>query len=156
MSSEGAVSDLTVRQTLFQICWSKRITYLGKPSSNKISFCLEFFWMTLTTPPPVFSRPGQSQGLLYKHLCHSFISSLTDWLILYLKKSLRRHHAQTIRYGASSHKTKYIDIFKREYISWRASQLLYWFKSYGGFAERVDFAYWWSCIWRVCACLQTG
>ena len=27
-----------------------------------------------------------------------------------------------------------------------ASKLLYWFKSYGNFAELVDFAYWWSCI----------
>ena len=29
---------------------------------------------------------------------------------------------------------------------WRASKLLYWIKSYGNFADLVDFAYWWSCI----------
>ena len=28
----------------------------------------------------------------------------------------------------------------------RASKLHYCFKSYGDFAELVDFAYWWSCI----------
>ena len=28
----------------------------------------------------------------------------------------------------------------------RASKLHYWFKSYGDFAEWVDFAYWWNFI----------
>ena len=53
----------------------------------------------------IFRRLGQSQGLLYKHLCHFF----------------------------------------RDSKSWRASKSLYWFKSYGNFAEWVDFEYWWSC-----------
>ena len=30
----------------------------------------------------IFSRPGQSHGLLYKHLCHNSINSLSQWLIL--------------------------------------------------------------------------
>ena len=29
----------------------------------------------------IFSRPGRSQGLLYKHLCHSLINSFTDPLV---------------------------------------------------------------------------
>ena len=32
--------------------------------------------------------------------------------------------------------------------SQRASKLHYWFKSYGDFAEWVDFAPWWSFIWK--------
>ena len=43
--------------------------------------------------------------------------------------------------------------FFRDSKSWRASKSLYWFKSYGIFAEWVDFAYWWSCI-RKGLCLQ--
>ena len=56
----------------------------------------------------MFSRPGWSQGLLYKHPCHW----LTDWLSHPLVQIyLRRRHAQTVTNGASSHKTNYIDIF---------------------------------------------
>ena len=49
------------------------------------------------SPPwlPMISRPGRSQGLLYKHLRHSF----NDWLILKLK----------YLNGASNHKTNYKD-----------------------------------------------
>ena len=47
--------------------------------------------------------------------------------------------------GASSHKTNYIDIFP-EILNLEGRQKIYWFKSYGDFAEWVDFAYWWSCI----------
>ena len=55
----------------------------------------------------VFSGPG----LLYKHLCHSFIHSLTDWLTHPLVQiTLWRCHAQTVKIGASSHKTNYIGI----------------------------------------------
>ena len=36
----------------------------------------------------------------------------------------------------------------------RSSKLLYWFKRYGDFAEWVDFAYWWSCIWKGLPCSQ--
>ena len=88
----------------------------------------------------IFSRPGQSQGLLYKHLRNSLTDSFIDHL---LKIFLQCRHTENIKNGASSHKTNYSD---RECKSWRESKLLYWFKSYGDFAECVDFAYWWSCI----------
>ena len=43
--------------------------------------------------------------------------------------------------------------FFRDSKSWRASKLLvHWFKSYGNFAEWVDFAYWWSCIGKGLPC----
>ena len=35
-------------------------------------------------PAPFFSRPGQSQGLLYRHLLHYLINSLTHGLWKYL------------------------------------------------------------------------
>ena len=38
--------------------------------------------------------------------------------------------------GAFSHKIDYV-------ASGRASKSHYWFKSYGDFAELVDFSYWW-------------
>ena len=47
--------------------------------------------------------------------------------------------------GASSHKTNYIEIFSEILIP-EGHQKLYWFKSYGDFSERVDFAFWWSFI----------
>ena len=56
---------------------------------------------------------------------------------------------EILLYGASSHKTNYINRYSK---SWRASKSLYWFKSYGNFAERVDFAYWWSCIGKGLSC----
>ena len=42
--------------------------------------------------------------------------------------------------------------FYRDSKSWRASKSLYWFKSYGDFAEWVDFTYWWSCIGKGMPC----
>ena len=51
-----------------------------------------------------FSRPGRSQGLLYKHLRNS----VSDPLV---KIYLRRRHAQMVKIGASSRKTNYIDSF---------------------------------------------
>ena len=45
--------------------------------------------------------------------------------------------------GAFSHKIDYVN-FLGDSKSRRASKLHYWFKSYGYFAEWVDFAYWWS------------
>ena len=47
--------------------------------------------------------------------------------------------------GAFSHKIDY-DIIFRDSKSRRASQLHYWFKSYGNFDDWVNFVYWWSCI----------
>ena len=31
---------------------------------------------------------------------------------------------------------------------WYLILVQYWFKSYGDFSEWVDFAYWWSFIWK--------
>ena len=58
---------------------------------------------------PLISRPGRSQGLLYKHLCNWLIHSLSDPLV---KISLWSCHAQAVKNGASTHKTNYIDILK--------------------------------------------
>ena len=37
-----------------------------------------------------------------------------------------------------------LSVYDYDFESRRASKLHYWFKSYGDFAEWVDFAYWWS------------
>ena len=57
----------------------------------------------------IFSKPGLSQGLLYKNLR----DSLMNWLIQtwFVKISLRRRHAQSFTNGASNHETNYKDIF---------------------------------------------
>ena len=57
--------------------------------------------------PCIFSRPGQSQGLLYKHLCDSFIQK---WFV---KITLQRRHALTVADGAFSHKIEYVTILRR-------------------------------------------
>ena len=51
------------------------------------------------------SRPGQSQGLLYEHLCHSFIEWVSE---PFPPTALRRRHAQMMRDSSSSYK---IDCF---------------------------------------------
>ena len=58
----------------------------------------------------------------------------------FVKISLRRRHALMVEDGAFSHKIDYVTIFK-EILNLEG---LYWFKSYGDFAEWVNFAYWWS------------
>ena len=80
----------------------------------------------------IFSRPGQSQGLLCKHLCHSLTYLLTDpkWLKMVLPVSI----PTILTFSFIDSKF------------WRASKLHYWFKSYGHFDECVDFAYWCSCL----------
>ena len=58
---------------------------------------------------PIFSRPGRSQGLLYKHLCNSFINWFSHPLLKALVKiSLRRRHALMVGDGAFSHKMDYV------------------------------------------------
>ena len=85
----------------------------------------------------LFSRPRQNQGLLYKHLHHSLIKWLSQFL---WKISSRRRHAQTVKDSASSRKKNYSDNFFKNFKSQRTSKvtliLLNWW----------DFAYWWSCI----------
>ena len=61
-----------------------------------------------------------------------------------MKLSLRRRHALTVADGAFSHKIDYVTIFQE--IVNPKSKSHYWFKSYGNFAELVDFAHRWSFI----------
>ena len=60
-----------------------------------------------------------------------------------MKISLRRRHALTVADGAFSHKIDYLLGYSK---SRRASKSHNRFKCYGGFAEWVNFAYWWSFI----------
>ena len=61
-----------------------------------------------TFPFSLFCRPGQSQGLLYKDLCHSLLTSLTHWS--FVKISLRRRHALMVEYDAFSHEKDCVEI----------------------------------------------
>ena len=57
----------------------------------------------------VISRPGQSQGLLYKHLCHLLIHLLSH---PFPPTALQRHHAQTVRDSSSSYRIDYVIVIK--------------------------------------------
>ena len=52
------------------------------------------------------------------------------------------NYAQMVGNGALSHKIYYITIFEEILNLKRTLKLHYWFKSYGDFAECVDFSYW--------------
>ena len=71
-----------------------------------VAYIYIFFLTGLTND--MISRPGQSQGLLYKHLCDWLIHSLSDPLV---KIHLQSRHAQTVKNGASSQNTNYIEVF---------------------------------------------
>ena len=63
-----------------------------------------------TVSTKLVSRPGRSQGLLYKQPC--------DWLINWVSHpfppiALRRRHAQTVRDRASSYKIDYVIVIKK-------------------------------------------
>ena len=74
-------------------------------------FLFNFFFPSQTVVK-IISRSGQSQGLLYNNLCHSLIHSvIQSFSHPFVKISLRRRHAQTVKNGAPCHKTNYIDIF---------------------------------------------
>ena len=88
MVADGAFSH---KYTMFKLFWRFKIL-----KGIKIVLLVQELWHLLklwilpiagawavdglqsTGLPHLFSRPGRSQGLLYKHLCHSF----ADWLIL--------------------------------------------------------------------------
>ena len=57
----------------------------------------------------LISRPGPSQGLLNKHLRHSFIHSVSE---PFPPTALWRRHAQTGRDRASSYKIDYVIVIK--------------------------------------------
>ena len=58
---------------------------------------------------PIFSRPGQRQGLLYKQPRDSFSQSVHE---PFPPTALRRRHAQTVRDSSSSYKIDYVIVIK--------------------------------------------
>ena len=87
----------------------------------------------------IISRAEQSQGLLYKHLCHQLIDEPT---ISSFKKICFRRLGTS---GLSTMIQTMLHRFRRFKIS-REIKLLYLFKCNCNFAGRIYFAYWWSCI----------
>ena len=65
------------------------------------------YWQGLSSL--VFSRPGQSQGLLYKQPRHWFINWLSQ---PFPPTALQRRHAQTVTDSTSSYKIDYIIVIK--------------------------------------------
>ena len=63
-------------------------------------------------------------------------------MILCEKKSLQHRHFLTVGDGAFIHKIDYFTIFKEILSPEGHPKLHYLFKSYGDYAEWVDFAYW--------------
>ena len=61
----------------------------------------------------LFSRPEQSQGLLYKHLCHSLIHSLCHPLVEIFFSAPPRPNAM-VGDGEFSHKINYFPFFKKQ------------------------------------------
>ena len=57
----------------------------------------------------IISRHGQSQGLLYKHLCDSLIMSVIHPFPL---TALRRRHTQTVKDSSLSYKIDYVKVMK--------------------------------------------
>ena len=94
----------------------------------RISFVLAYL-KHLFQNNGIISRPGRSQGLLYKHLRH-WLTELSFVII-----SSRRRHTLKVEDGAFSHKIDYFIIFPN--IDGHC-----WLNSYGNFHEWVDFAYW--------------
>ena len=93
----------------------------------------------------IFSRPGRSQGLLHKHLCHWFINWSTNPLV---KISLRRRHAQMVINVVSNHKINYIGILRTIKILKGITmavllQKLQWFLWMDVFWLLVERGWWW-------------
>ena len=77
---------------------------------NSIRFLLYYpivqwdvLWAALCNLAMFLSRPGQSQGLHYKHLCYW----LFDWF-MQSPTALRRRYAQTVRNRSFSYKIDYV------------------------------------------------
>ena len=88
----------------------------------------------------VISRLKQSQGLLYKHLHHSFSHSVMVCENIFTAPPC----PNGLRWCFQFKKNQTIFQFLEDSKSQRASKVHYWFKSYSDFAEWVEFAYWWS------------
>ena len=58
----------------------------------------------------VFSKPGQSQGLLYKKPCHWLVKSVSH---PFPPIALRHRYAQTIRENSSSYKIDYFIVIQK-------------------------------------------
>ena len=85
---------------------------------SKPIFKNHFYYLKECSPPTtcdmsnvtyMIRRPGRSQGLLYKHIRHSLINSLTHPLV---PTALRRHHGQTAGHSSSSYEIDYIIVIK--------------------------------------------
>ena len=88
----------------------------------------------------IISRPGEARGCSKNtSVIHSIIDSVTDPLWKYL------YSAATPKWLEMVLSVKWTVLnFSGDSKSRRASKSHYWCRSYGNFAELVDFAYWWS------------
>ena len=91
------------------------------------------------------SRPRHSQGLLCNHLHQSLTDSFIKSLILFENICTAPARPNSWLWWFHLWNRLCWEIV-RDSKSQRASKSYYWFKSYGDFDERGDFAYWWSCI----------
>ena len=90
----------------------------------------------------LLADPGEARGCSTNSLViNSFIDSFS---LPFPPTALRIRHAQAVRDSTSSYKIDYVHSDQELSQSRRASKSHQWFKSYSHFAERVDFAYWWS------------
>ena len=94
-----------------------------------------------------FSKPGQSRGLLYKHLCQSLFNNYVTHSS-FVKISVWHRNAQMVGDGAFSHKICCVNLFRRFQI-FRPSKFHDWYKSYGNFSALVDFSFFLSCVRKV-------
>ena len=75
---------------LFNIRQQKLEQFQEEEETVESIFLLSHRWFMVQI---VFIRPGQSQGLLYKHRRHSFINSLILSVTLCPPHSRKRHQA---------------------------------------------------------------
>ena len=110
---------------------------------------IPFYWKNWTSvhlSPFTFisyyfiSRPRRRQGLLYKHICDSFINSLGNGLCKYLHGAATSQWLNMGLFFINKNMLHFLGNYK----SWTTSKLHNCFKSYFDFAECMDFAYWLS------------
>ena len=121
--SRGGQEELVLVELVREVevnwwCWRLRRTIVNWGIQFPVIELLETrfnFWhghgisQTINITRLVICRPRQSQGLLYKHLCNSFIQSvIQQWL---MKISLRHRHTLMVEDVALSHKIDYVTIF---------------------------------------------
>ena len=106
--------DLEIKDSLCLARPVKEI-YSGhsQKNSGQIDVTLKNNSKTLIDTLVIISRPGRSQGLLYKHLRHSlihwFIHSVSE---PFPSRALRCRHDQTVRDSSSSYKIDYVIVIK--------------------------------------------